>query len=152
MPAARARPGTNGGDHKPETIKMRSFASPAARVLRSVRSHWQTGRRSARAPCRSPANGHPLMITRSRIFITAAWVCHLLLASRIVTSQTLPPAAATVSSPETAPSMVPALPSAPAGQTAEEVTIRAVQQEKDGSIYHLLCKVEIHYRTYILYA
>jgi len=92
------------------------------------------------------------MITRSRIFITAALVCHLLLASRIVTSQTLPPAAATVSSPETAPSTVPALPSAPVGQTAEEVTIRAVQQEKDGSIYHLRGRVEIHYRTYILYA
>src|SRR5882762_5129158 len=92
------------------------------------------------------------MIIRSRIFITAALVCHLLLAPGIVTSQTLPPAAATVSSPETAPSMVPALPSAPAGQTAEEVKIRAVEQEKDGSLYHLRGRVEIHYRTYILYA
>ena len=109
---------------------MRSFASPAARVLRSVRSRWQTGWRSARARCRSPANGHPLMIIRSRIFITAALVCHLLLALGIVTSQTLPPA----------------------GQTEEEVTIRAVQQEKDGSIYHLRGEVEIHYRTYTLYA
>ena len=91
------------------------------------------------------------MIIRSRIFITAAFVCHLLLAPGIVTSQTLPPAAATVSSPETAPAMAPALPTAPAGQT-EEVTIRAVQQEKDASIYHLRGRVEIHYRTYILYA
>jgi LPS-assembly protein len=41
---------------------------------------------------------------------------------------------------------------APASQTEEEVTIRAVQQEKDGSIYHLRGRVEIHYRTYILYA
>src|ERR1700686_1952262 len=91
------------------------------------------------------------MIIRSRIFITAALVCHLLLAPRIVTSQTLPPAAATVSSPETAPPMVPALPTVSPGQT-EEVTIRAVEQEKDGSIYHLRGMVEIHYRTYILYA
>ena len=91
------------------------------------------------------------MIIRSRIFITAALVCHLLLAPGIVTSQTLPPAAATVSSPETSPAMAPALPTAPAGQT-EEVTIRAVQQEKDASIYHLRGRVEIHYRTYILYA
>src|SRR5258708_2273801 len=68
------------------------------------------------------------MITRSRIFITAALVCHLLLAPGIVTSQTLPPA----------------------GQTEEEVTIRAVQQEKDGSIYHLRGEVEIHCRTYTL--
>jgi len=91
------------------------------------------------------------MIIRSRIFITAALVCHLLLAPGIVTSQTLPPAAATVSSPETAPPMVPALPTVSPGQT-EEVTIRAVEQEKDGSIYHLRGRVEIHYRTYILYA
>jgi LPS-assembly protein len=91
------------------------------------------------------------MIIRSRIFITAALVCHLLLAPGIVTSQTLPPAAATVSSPETAPAMVPALPTVSPGQT-EEVTIRAVEQEKDGSIYHLRGRVEIHYRTYILYA
>ncbi len=40
----------------------------------------------------------------------------------------------------------------PASQTEEEVTIRAVEQEKDGSIYHLRGRVEIHYRTYILYA
>ena len=91
------------------------------------------------------------MIIRSRIFITAALVCHLLLAPGIVTSQTLPPAAATVSSPETAPPMVPALPTVSPGLT-EEVTIRAVEQEKDGSIYHLRGRVEIHYRTYILYA
>src|SRR5208282_2867025 len=78
------------------------------------------------------------MITRYRIFITAAWVCHLLLASGIVTSQTLPPAAA----------------AAPASQTRteEDVTIRALQQEKDGAIYHLRGEVEIDYRTYILHA
>lgn len=37
-------------------------------------------------------------------------------------------------------------------QTEEEVTIRAVQQEKEGSIYHLRGEVEIRYRTYILHA
>jgi LPS-assembly protein len=78
------------------------------------------------------------MITRSRIIITAALVCHLLLASEIVTSQTLPPAP------------VPA--AAPPGQMEEEVTIRALQQEKDGPIYHLRGEVEIRYRTYILHA
>ena len=82
------------------------------------------------------------MITRSRIIITAALVCHLLLASGIVTSQTPPPAAG-------APA---ALPSAPAAQTEEEVTIRAIEQEKDGSLYHLRGQVEIDYRTYILQA
>jgi len=90
------------------------------------------------------------MIIRSRIIITAAWVCHLLLAPGIVTSQTLPPAADNVSVAEGGS----ALPAAPAGQTQEqeEVTIRALQQEKDGSIYHLRGEVEIHYRTYILHA
>ncbi len=92
------------------------------------------------------------MITRSRIFITAALLCHLLLARGIVTSQTLPPAAATVSASESAPATAPPLPAAPAGQTEEPITIRAVQQEKDGSIYHLRGGVEIDYRNYILHA
>jgi LPS-assembly protein len=82
------------------------------------------------------------MITRSRIIITAALICHLLLASRIVTSQTPPP-----DSEATQP-----LPSAPTSETQEEVTIRAVEQEKDGSVYHLRGRVEIDYRTYILQA
>ncbi|MFI5118472.1 MAG: LPS-assembly protein LptD [Terriglobales bacterium] len=93
------------------------------------------------------------MITRYRIFITAAWVCHLLLASGIVTSQTLPLAAAAVSAPAKAPAVPPAPATASASQTqTEEVTIRALQQEKDGSIYHLRGEVEIRYRTYILHA
>src|SRR5258708_11986727 len=92
------------------------------------------------------------MIIRYRIFIRAVWVCHLLLAPGIVPSQTLPPDAPTVSAPETFSATAPARPAAPAGQTEEEVTIQAVQQEKDGSIYHLRGKLEIHYPTYILYA
>lgn len=92
------------------------------------------------------------MNIRSGIFITAAWVCHLLLASGIVTSQTLPPGAATVSVPGSPSAAAPATASASQTQTEEEVTIRAVQQEKDGSIFHLRGEVEIHYRTYILRA
>ncbi|MGA7573901.1 MAG: LPS assembly protein LptD [Terriglobales bacterium] len=92
------------------------------------------------------------MITRSRIFITTALVCHLLLASGIVTSQTLPSAAATVAGSATVSSTNPAPVTMPPGQTQEEVTIRAVQQEKDGAIYHLRGDVEIDYRTYILHA
>lgn len=83
------------------------------------------------------------MIFRTRIFITAALVCHLLLAPGIVTSQTPSPAG-------TMPSSPPADPASPTEQ--EEVTIRAVQQEKDGSLYKLRGEVEIHYRTYILYS
>jgi hypothetical protein len=43
-----------GQARMPETTLMRSFASPAARVLRSVRSRWQTGWRSARALADQP--------------------------------------------------------------------------------------------------
>jgi LPS-assembly protein len=78
------------------------------------------------------------MIIRTRIFITAVCVCHLLLAPRVVTSQTPPPSSLT------APSARPA--------DEEEVTIRAVQQEKDGSLFKLRGEVEIHYRAYVLYA
>ncbi|MFY9844635.1 MAG: LPS assembly protein LptD [Terriglobales bacterium] len=42
--------------------------------------------------------------------------------------------------------------SAASKQTEEEATIRAVHQEKDGSIYHLRGEAEIDYRTYILHA
>ncbi len=82
------------------------------------------------------------MIFRTRILITAVWVCHLLLAPGIVTSQTPPPETA-VSAP---------FPAAPSSQTEEEVTIQAVQQEKDGPLFKLRGQAEIHYRTYVLYA
>ena len=74
------------------------------------------------------------MTTRSQIIITALVLCHLLLASRIVTSQT------------------PPLPSSSASQSHEEVTIRATEQEKTGSVYHLRGNARIDYRTYILQA
>ena len=78
------------------------------------------------------------MIFRTRIIITAAFVCHLLLAPGLVTSQTLP---------ET-----PRLPSASSAQAGEEVTIHAVQQEYAKPLYKLRGQSEIRYRTYILYA
>ncbi|MGA2355301.1 MAG: LPS assembly protein LptD [Terriglobales bacterium] len=96
------------------------------------------------------------MLTRSRIFITAGLVCHLLLSRGLVTSQTLPPAAGSMAIADSAGDLLPApgndLPAAPVANTQEEVTIRAVEQEKDGSIYHLRGKAEIDYRTYILHA
>ncbi len=92
------------------------------------------------------------MIARYRIFITAAALCHLLLAAPIVTSQTPPPATATVFAPAIAAASSIATTAPQAFQTQEEITIRAVQQEKDGSIYHLRGAVEIHYRSYILSA
>ena len=82
------------------------------------------------------------MIFRYRIIITALSLCHLLLSAALVTSQT-PPPATPVST---------ALPAAPSSQMEEEVTIQAVQQEKDGAIYKLRGQAEIHYRNYVLYA
>src|ERR1019366_5306077 len=61
-------------------------------------------------------------------------------ASRVAAAPRRPPA--TQAATETATKT--------ATKTEEEVTIRAVQQEKDGPVYHLRGAVEIHYRTYIL--
>ena len=44
------------------------------------------------------------------------------------------------------------LPSAPSAVNAQDVTIRALQQEKDGPVFKLRGQAEIHYGTYILYA
>lgn len=82
------------------------------------------------------------MIVRSRILITAALICHLLLAGGLVTSQTPPP-----NSGQGKP-----LPGSVFGQIEEDVTIRAVEQEKEGSVYHLRGRAEIDYRNYILQA
>ncbi len=84
------------------------------------------------------------MTSRTRFLITAALVCHLLLAPSLVTSQLLAPAA----SPDPAQS----LPNTPSVLKEEEVTISAITQEKSGSIYQLHGKAEIHYGVYILRA
>jgi len=87
------------------------------------------------------------MISRTRFLITAASLCHLLLAPLLVTSQLL----AAQNQTETA--QTPAI-SAPSPLPREEnVTISATEsQEKNGPIYTLRGHVEIHYGTYALYA
>ena len=100
------------------------------------------------------------MTTRSRIFITLAVLCHLLLASGVVTSQTLPPDTATDAPSDTVRENAPPRASnsnsenmvKATSSAEEEVTIKAVQQEKDGSIFHLRGGAEIDYRHYILRA
>src|SRR5579862_6620545 len=89
------------------------------------------------------------MTSRTRFLITAAFVCHLLLAPSIVTSQLLS-ASGAAGAPSTASSS--ALPSAPSAVNEQDVTIRALQQEKDGPLFKLRGQAEIHYGTYILYA
>jgi LPS-assembly protein len=78
-----------------------------------------------------------LMLARTRLLITAAVLCHLLVAPRLVTSQLLPSPAAEGS-----------LAQAPAEEASVPVSIRAQHQEKDGPIYKLRGNVEIDYGTY----
>src|SRR5690242_12520588 len=76
------------------------------------------------------------MTTRIRLLIMAAVLCHLLLATRLVTSQLLPAKAA---------------PSATSRQTSrrgQQVRISAIEQERDGAVYKLRGNVEIDYGTY----
>jgi LPS-assembly protein len=80
------------------------------------------------------------MASRTRLLITAAVLCHLLLAARLVTSQLLP-----------ASSTSQAMPDAPS-RSKLPVTIRALQQEKDGPIYKLHGNVEIDYGVYTIQA
>lgn len=84
------------------------------------------------------------MTGRTRLLITAAFLCHLLVAPCLVTSQLLSPAA----------SAQPAqgLPNTPAVLQQEEVTITALQQEKEGALYILRGKAQIVYGTYTLSA
>jgi LPS-assembly protein len=80
------------------------------------------------------------MTSRIRLLITAAVLCHLLLAPRLVTSQLLP-----VSAPRQNPP--------PAhGKRSEPVNISAVHQEKDGAVYKLRDQVKIDYGVYTFYA
>jgi LPS-assembly protein len=84
------------------------------------------------------------MTSRTRFLITAAFVCHLLLAVPVVTSRLL----FASEKPESQSS----LPSAPSSVREQDVTIRALHQEKDGAVYKLRGEAEIHYGAYILHA
>ena len=126
MPAARARPGTERRTHA-GTILLPY--QPHAKVNRG--SRW---RRPASA--RAPANDLPLPNHYHGPFALSS-------PSRCCdrTSQTPPPKS------------VSTAPSAPSSSlTQEEVTVRAVQQERDGTVYKLRGQAEIHYRNYVLYA
>lgn len=79
------------------------------------------------------------MASRTRFLITAATLCHLLVALSLVTSQLL---AQTTSE----------LPHSSAIPKEEDVTITAVQQEKIGAIYKLHGNAKIDYGAYILRA
>lgn len=83
------------------------------------------------------------MTSRTRLLITTALLCHLLVVHPLVTSQLL-------SSPAASSSQ--GLPNTPSTPREEDVTITAIEQEKVGSIYKLHGKAEVHYGTYVLQA
>jgi LPS-assembly protein len=100
------------------------------------------------------------MTLRNRFLITAAVLCHLLIALPLVTSQ-LPPANPTATprvrtAPDksTTPPATPcALAAAAQKEKGEDVnTICAIDQEEEGAAYKLHGAVEIYYGTYVLKA
>ena len=98
------------------------------------------------------------MTLRNRFLITAAVLCHLLLASTLVTSQ-LPPADEAAGAPRTGAEQKSASTETPCARAAaaqKEIgnvdTICAIQQEEQGSIYKLHGAVEIYYGSYVLRA
>ena len=74
------------------------------------------------------------MISRTRFLITAAFVCHLLLAPKLVTSQLHCPA------------------TAPSNTKTQQATICAISQEKQGQVYKLHGRGKIHYRNRDIWA
>jgi LPS-assembly protein len=86
------------------------------------------------------------MISRTRFLITVAFVCHLLLAPHLVTSQLRS------ASTDTSSASIQPLLSDPAVSREEDVRIQAITQEKDGPVYKLRGHVEVRYETYSLYA
>jgi LPS-assembly protein len=75
------------------------------------------------------------MTTRNSLLITAAVLCHLIVAPPLVTSQLLPNKTLRTTPSVSAPQSRP-------------VTIRALRQEKNGAVYTLRGNVEIDYGTY----
>ena len=95
------------------------------------------------------------MSLRNRFLITAACLCHLLLALPLVTSQlrseNVPPPQqnSTPTKPEAPPTPCAV---AATDETPDSPVFCAIQQEKDGSVYKLHGAVEIHYGTYVIKA
>src|SRR6516225_4819793 len=120
-------------DQPPETFAYERFASQASAVLTSpCPCHDQQGWGLRALP----------MILRTRFLITAAFVCHLLLTPSLVTSQlrTAPDAHGSGTA-----ATAPVLPATV--DRDEEVRVQAIEQEKDGPLFHLRRHVEIRYGT-----
>lgn len=83
------------------------------------------------------------MTARTRILITVAFLCHLLAAPKLVTSQLRADVATTA---DAVPDGIPV------ESESQEVSIKAIEQEKQGNTYKLKGQVEINYGTYVLRA
>src|ERR1051325_10633699 len=81
------------------------------------------------------------MISRTRIIITSVMLCHCFVGTTLVTSQLRP-----------AVEQAQTVPTEPSALDHEDVTIRSLQQEKDGVVYILRGQVEIHYGACTLFA
>ncbi len=84
------------------------------------------------------------MNSRTGLLITAVIACHLLAVHSLVTSQLL--------SATPASQMDPQLPETPGALKEEDVTITALQQEKQGPVYKLHGNAEIVYGIWDLHA
>jgi LPS-assembly protein len=80
-----------------------------------------------------------------RLLITAAVLCHLLVAPPLVTSQLHP-------APDADSSNDKLLPDAPATRASTTATVRAIRQEKNGPVYTAIGNVRIDYGTYTILA
>src|SRR5215468_10149327 len=102
------------------------------------------------------------MTLRTRLLITALFLCHQLPASSLVTSQLLAQISGQPALPISGSEMASSVDSesisgTPCGNLATTVLndgsiICAVTQEKVGDLYKLKGNAEIHYRTYVLRA
>jgi LPS-assembly protein len=102
---------------------------------------------------RRASDGFPQMIFRNRFLITAAGLCHLLLALLLVTSRLHAMDEAAATQEKNAAQSTPATPCVPQANSESDATVLcALEQEKQGAVYKLRGQAEIHYGTYILHA
>jgi len=101
------------------------------------------------------------MIVRTRLLITALFLCHQVLGAGLVTTRLLAEDSAnsldtgTQQSPVSTPATNAATPDCTGRamtQLKDGTIICAIQQEKDGDVYKLHGEGEIHYRGYVLRA
>jgi LPS-assembly protein len=92
------------------------------------------------------------MTLRTKFLITAMWLCHLLLAAPLVTSQLLTPGNDPGSPTAAAQKPTPSACKPEAEAAAHPACVSAIRQEMIGPVFKLHGAAEIHYANYILRA